>query len=96
MKKWLSENWDFILILITIILLAIFIIFPIIDKIKQDSNKIEENGWYEATIFCDGIEITRGQLLSLDESRNSVKVNISNEIYIVDKKNIIIHYIPYD
>ena len=94
MKKWMIENWDFILILVVIVLVVIFPMFNTIFTSK--SNQPKENGWYEATIICDGIEIIRGQLLDLDESRNVVKVNISNEIYIVDKKNIIIHYIPYD
>ena len=94
MKKWMIENWDFILILVVIVLITIFPMFNIIFTSK--SNQPKENGWYEATIICDGIEIIRGQLLDLDESRNVVKVNISNEIYIIDKKNIIIHYIPYD
>ena len=97
MKKWMIENWDFILILVIIVLITMFIIFPIFNNIfTSRSNQSKENGWYEATIICDGIEIIRGQLMDLDESRNAVKVNISNEIYIVDKKNIIIHYIPYD
>ena len=94
MKKWMIENWDFILILVIIVLITIFPMFNII--FTSNSNQPKENGWYEATIICDGIEIIRGQLLDLDESRNVVKVNISNEIYIVNKKNIIIHYIPYD
>ena len=94
MKKWMIENWGFILILTIIVLIAIFPMLNIIFTSKQNQQK--ENGWYEATIICDGIEIIRGQLLDLDESRNVVKVNISNEIYIIDKKNIIIHYIPYD
>ena len=94
MKKWIVENWKFILMLAIIVLIAIFPMLNII--FTSRSNQPKENGWYEATIICDGIEIIRGQLLDLDESRNVVKVNISNEIYIVDKKNIIIHYIPYD
>ena len=89
MKKWMIENWGFILILTIIVLIVIFIIiFPIFNNIfTSKQNQPKENGWYEATIICDGIEIIRGQLLDLDESRNVVKVNISNEIYIIDKKS---------
>lgn len=95
MKKWLNENWDFVIVLVVLALICMFLIYPIIKTITIPTH-YEENGWYEATIFCDGIEIVRGQLLDLNESRNCVKVNICNEIYIVNKNNIIIHFIPYD
>lgn len=95
MKKWLNENWDFIIVLVVLALICMFLVYPIIKTITPPTQQ-KENGWYEATIFCDGVEIIRGQLLDLDESRNCVKVNICNETYIVSKDNIIIHFIPYD
>lgn len=95
MKKWLNENWDFMVILIVLTLICISLIYPII-KTTVIPTQQKENGWYEAAIFCDGTEIIRGQLLDLDESRNCVKVNICNETYIVSKDNIIIRFIPYD
>ena len=95
MKKWLNKNWDFVVALVALVLICMFLIYPIIKTATMPTHH-EQNGWYEATIFCDGIEIIRGQLLDLDESRNCVKVNICNEIYIVSKNNIIIHFIPYN
>lgn len=95
MKKWLKENWEFVILLITVMFICMFLIYPTIKTAIMPTH-YEQNGWYEATIFCDGIEIIQGQLLDLDESRNCVKVNICNETYIVSKNNIIIRFIPYD
>ena len=95
MKKWLNENWDFVVVLVVLMLVCMFLIYPIIKTVTTQAPQ-KENGWYEATIFCDGTEIIRGQLIDLEETRNVVKVNIYNEIYIVSKNNIIIHFIPYD
>ena len=92
MKKWFKEYWGYIVILSILFAWMIFLLHLMAPPETQQ----RENGWYEATIFCDGNEIIRGQLLDLDESRNSVKVNISGETYIVSKNNIIIHFIPYD
>lgn len=95
MKKWFKENntifFGFALIFIILIILIIFW-----NNTVHLNKTYKNNGWYEATIIMNGIEIVRGQIEDMQQKTHLVTVTIGKQKYTTAYENLLIIYYPYE